>query len=187
MFFLTLLLSSPQHQPERITAKASTSKPPPSKTPDPAPISSPRKWFGPWLIDAFAVLQAQSAATCLSLDKYQNGAPGALQILLLPHVALLILPTARAILPARFLPSGDAKFVDKFYTYLWLWNFTAVAGLAWMTYTAYTAGSLGDIRNALFDHPAVSSVGFDTIFCWLSWICWWQIQGDKTSYVKADL
>lgn len=187
LFFLTLLLSPRQQHSESPTSARSTLKTPAPEIPDPASVSNNRKWLGPWLIDALAVLQASLTVTCLAFDKYQNGASGALQILLLPHVALLILPIARTMLPERFLPLGDAKSVDKFYSYLWSWIFTAVGNLAWITYKAYTAGGIHCIPKALFEHPAVSSVGFDTIFCWLSWICWWQIQADKTSYVRAAL
>lgn len=177
LFFLTLLLSPPQ---QKLAAPAPTK-------PTSTPTKPRRKWLGPWLIDGIAVIGTKAAAECLSRDKYWNGAPGFMPLLLAPHVVLLILPTARAVLPSRLLPLGDAKTVDKFYTYLWMLVFSSVFQLAYKTYTAYLTGNVGGIRDALFEHPAVSSVGFDTIFCWITWFCWWQVQGDKWSYVMPDL
>ena len=103
-----------------------------------------------------------------------------MQLLLLPHIVLMMLPTLRAILPANFFSSGDTKTVNKIYGFLWLTNSYFLGDLIWTTYEAYQAGTLGDIGSALLEHPAVSSVGFDVIFCWVSWICWWQTQDDPT-------
>lgn len=100
-------------------------------------------------------------------------------VLLLPHVALMIVPTARAILPARLFPTDEASTLDKIYGALLLFNSYFVGRLALTTYHAYTAGTLSRILVTLLEHPAVSSVGFDVIFCWISWLCWWQTQGQN--------
>ena len=99
-------------------------------------------------------------------------------VLLAPHVALLALPFARAVLPARFFKDDDEVFVDKTHNYMWalvLGN----AGLMMLrtTTTAYAYSGTQGIRDALLEHPAVSSVGFDVIFCWITWICWYWTQG----------
>ncbi|KAF2628797.1 hypothetical protein BU25DRAFT_390707 [Macroventuria anomochaeta] len=188
LYFLTLLLSPPQQQPITPNPKEFTNpKESRSEAPELAPVSKPRKWLGPWLIDGLSVTNTYAAANCLSRENYWNGSPGFMPLLLVPHVVLLILPMARAILPAKFFPIGDPKTVNKIYKFLWTSNFTFVGQLVWTTYKAYLAGNLGGIRDALLEHPAVGSVGFDVIFCWISWICWWQIQSDKSSYVMSDL
>lgn len=133
---------------------------------------------GPWIIDFLSVINTLTAASLLGKDKYQNGAPGFMRLLLLPHIILMVLPTLRAILPAKVFSLGDTKTVNKIYGFLWLTNAYFVGDLLWATYKAYQAGTLGDIGSALLEHPAVSSVGFDVIFCWICWICWWQTQGD---------
>lgn len=182
LYFLTLLLSPPQQQPTAPSSNESGSKDPTSSS-----VSGYRKWFGPWLIDGLSVISTCGAADVLSWTKYQNGAPGFMQILLLPHVALMILPTARAILPARLFHPGHPTIVNKIYNFLWFLNAQFLGRLVWTTYQAYQAGNLGGIRDTLMEHPAVSSVGFDVIFSWLSWICWWQTQGDQTSFLSPKI
>ena len=173
LYFLTVLLSPQQQHPATTTSKESASG-------DSKSAARPwyRRWFGPWIIDFLTVTNTRTAATMLGKDKYQNGAPGFMQLLLLPHIVLMVLPTLRAILPAKFFSSGATKTVDKIYGFLWLTNSYFLGDLLWTTYKAYKLGTFGDIGSTLLEHPAVSSVGFDVIFCWISWICWWQTQDD---------
>lgn len=45
----------------------------------------------------------------------------------------------------------------------------------WSTYSAVTeegGNGWGGIQRALYSHPAVSSVGWDVICCWVSWGMW---------------
>lgn len=173
LYFLTLLLNPKQQQSTTIETKDPASVIPKS---DSKP--SYRRFLGPWIIDFLSVISTRNAANLLGQDRYQSGAPGFMQILLLPHIALMVLPTLRAILPATFFPLDDTKTLNRVYGFLWLttaYFFCEI--LLWETYKNYRAGILGDIGSALFEHPAVSSVGLDVIFCWLSWICWWQTQG----------
>ncbi|KAF1929929.1 uncharacterized protein M421DRAFT_59724 [Didymella exigua CBS 183.55] len=182
LYFLTLLLTPQQQQlstpgPEKSVSRKLKS----------APVSGYRKWFGPWLIDGLSVWVNGAAANALSWDKYQNGAPGFMQILLLPHVALMLLPTLRAILPEKFFLIGDTTTVNKIYRFLWFLNTQFFGQLVYTTFKAYRDGNLGGIRDALLEHPAVSSVGFDVIFCWISWICWWRTQDHTTWFLMPDL
>lgn len=103
-----------------------------------------------------------------------------MQLLLLPHIILMVLPTLRAFIPAKCFSLGDTKTIDKIYGFLWLTNSYFLGDLLWNSYRAYQAGTLEGIGGALLEHPAVSSVGFDVIFCWISWICWWQTQAEPT-------
>ncbi len=176
LYFLTLLLSPPQQQP---------AAPQHSKRATPAAYKSEHaskshSWLGPWLIDGISVVMTTGAADRLSKERYWNG-PGFMPLLLLPHAILLVLPTFRALLPARFFPVGEFKTSDRIYSFLWVLNFHFVGRLAWTTYQAYVTGDLGHICNTLLEHPAVSSVGCDVIFCWISWLCWWQTQSDSSS------
>lgn len=174
LYFLTLLLTPPRQQPASPPSLQKST----SEATEAAVAPRPANWLGPWIIDSLSVVLTSVAADRLSREEYWNGAPGFLPLLLLPHAVLLILPTSRAILPARFFSLGDVKTVDSIYKFLWVVNFHFVGRLAWTTYKAYVAGNLGAIRDTLLEHPAVSSVGFDVIFCWISWLCWWWTQSE---------
>jgi hypothetical protein len=161
LFLLTLLLSPPSQQPLSRT-------------------STRGKWLGPWLVDVFAVLSTVASASYLAKEKYWNHPTAFMPLLLAPHVTLLILPSARAILPASLFKTGAPKTVDTIYSSMWLLVFSAgIQQLLQVTDNAYSLAGFQGIRNALLEHPAVSSVGFDVIFCWITWLCWWQTQGES--------
>ncbi|KAF3006766.1 hypothetical protein E8E13_010082 [Curvularia kusanoi] len=180
LYFLAMLLSPTQPK---------DSTPPPSlkhtksETAQQVSDSKRHKWLGPWLVDAYSTVAISSAAELLSRESYWNG-PGFMPVLLLPHVVLMIVPTARAILPARLFSTGEPRIVDNIYKTLLMLNLYFIITLAKTTFKAYMAGTLNEILGTLLEHPAVSSVGFDVIFCWISWLCWWQTQGQRsTSYI----
>lgn len=175
LYFLTLLLAAPQQQ--RLTPMSSREAKP--KATNGVVVSKLSRWLGPWLIDGLSVIMTSAAAECLSKEKYWNGAPGFMPLLLLPHIVLLILPILRAVLPAKMFRLGDVKTVDKIYKFLWILNLHFVGRLTWITYKAYAAGNLRNICETLLEHPAVSSVGFDVIFCWISWLCWLRTQNEQ--------
>ena len=182
LYFLTLLLNVAQ-QAAPATSTIEKSRP---ETSNSAPRSKHNKWLGWWLVDGVSTLTVTSAAELLSRETYWHG-PGFMPVLMLPHVVLLIVPTARAILPARFFPEGELRTVNKIYSSLLTFTFYFVGRLAVTTYKAYVAGTLGEILSTLLEHPAVSSVGFDVIFCWISWLCWWQTQGRHSSSYVSEL
>lgn len=166
LFFLTLLLSPPN---------------PPSSTTYGA---QRQKWLGPWLFNFFAVLATAYPAMLLADEHYWHHPTAFLPVLLAPHVALLVLPALRAVVPAKYFVEDDA-FTDKVYNYMWaLVLGNAGLMLAWTTATSYAYSGFGGIWNALFEHPAVSSVGYDAIFCWASWICWYRTQRDRAERVS---
>ncbi|KAI4698852.1 hypothetical protein J4E81_005464 [Alternaria sp. BMP 2799] len=102
-------------------------------------------------------------------------------VLMAPHIALMLLPIARAVVPASSFIE-DIQFTDKVYSYMWaLVLGNAGLMLAWTTATAYAYGGFVGIQSALLEHPAVSSVGFDVIFCWITWVCWYWTQ-PKSAY-----
>ena len=182
LYFLTLLLNVAQ-QAAPATSTIEKSRPETTKS---APGSKRNKWLGWWLVDGVSTLTVTSAAELLSRETYWHG-PGFMPVLMLTHVVLLIVPTARAILPARFFPEGELRTVNKIYSSLLTFTFYFVGRLAVTTYKAYVAGTLGEILSTLLEHPAVSSVGFDVIFCWISWLCWWQTQGRHSSSYVSEL
>lgn len=159
LFFLTLLLSPP--------------------TPPPPSTSGVyrQKWLGPWLVNLVAIVATAYPALLLADEYYWHHPTDFMPVLLAPHIALLVLPFARAIIPAKYFNDNNVEFVDKVYNYLWalvLGN----AGLMLLkaTATAYAYSGFQGIQNALLEHPAVSSVAFDVIFCWITWICWYRTQ-----------
>src|SRR4051812_26225785 len=157
LFLLTLLFS-----------------PPALRSPKLGPRS--HSWVGPWLLDLFAIFATAYPAMQLADQHYWHHPTHFMPMLLAPHVALMLLPIARAIVPARYL-DDDVQFTDKVYHYMRVLSSVIFgAMLGWTTARAYSCSGFKGIRNALFAHPAVSSVGFDVIFCWITWICWYQMQ-----------
>ncbi|KAF2678337.1 hypothetical protein K458DRAFT_436004 [Lentithecium fluviatile CBS 122367] len=150
--------------------------PPPPKPPTSTGIYR-RKWLGPWVIQLVTILFVQYPAYMLADEYYWFHQTDFLPMLLTPHIALLVLPFARAILPAKYLTDSNVEFAGTVYRYLW--GTTIIGGallFARITSMAYGySGAIG-IWNQLFEHPAVSSVAFDVIFCWLSWYTWWRAQ-----------
>jgi hypothetical protein len=153
-----------------------------------------RKCLGPWLFDLFAVLSTVASASCLAKEEYWNHPRAFMPLLLAPHVSLLILPAARAILPANVFREVGGNATDMIYSSMWPLVFgTGVLRLFRVTDGSYTAAGFQGIFDALFEHPAVSSVEFDVIFCWVTWLCWWQMQGrienifaQRLSYSKKE-
>lgn len=143
-----------------------------------APTNSPtkRRWFGSWLINFAAIIATLYPAYLLADDEYWHSS-SFMVVLLIPHVALLILPFSRAIVPHKYFKNDDVRFAEGLYKYLW--TATILGGaICWLRVTglAYNYGGVEGIARALFEHPAVSSVGFDTIWCWISWFMWWRVQ-----------
>lgn len=162
LFFLNMLLSSP---------------PPP---PPPSTGIYRRKWFGPWLIQLLTILLVQYPALMLA-DEYYWFDHRFLPMLLTPHIALLVLPSARAILPGKCFTDSNVEFAGTVYRYLW--GTTILGGgllFAYITSMTYDYSGLPGFWNALLEHPAVSSVAFDVIFCWFSWFTWWRVQSQAT-------
>ncbi|KAH7396589.1 hypothetical protein DE146DRAFT_657182 [Phaeosphaeria sp. MPI-PUGE-AT-0046c] len=160
LFLLTLLLSPP------VSSQASSTS------------ARRSNWLGPWLLNLGTVFATAIPAFLLADDHYWHHSEDFLPVLLIPHVALLVLPAARALLPARYLPESNVVFDDKVYGYMWV---LTIANAALMmiktTYAAWAYSGFQGIQNALLEHPAVSSVGFDVIFCWTTWVCWYLTQG----------
>ncbi|KAF1944776.1 hypothetical protein EJ02DRAFT_442343 [Clathrospora elynae] len=158
LFFLTLLLSPPAPSP---------------------PLTSGfrrQKWLGPWNLNFIAIFATAYPAMQLADEHYWHHPTHFMPVLLAPHIALMVLPIARAIVPANYF-NDDVEFIDKVYNYMWaLVLGNAGLMLAWTTATAYAYSGFQGICSALLEHPAVSSVGFDVIFCWVTWICWYQTQ-----------
>lgn len=157
LFLLTLLFSLPAPRSPKLGPRS-------------------HSWVGPWLLDFFAIFATAYPAMQLADQHYWHHPTHFMPMLLAPHVALMLLPIARAIVPARYL-DGDVQFTDKVYHYMRV--LTSVifgAMLGWTTASAYSCSGFKGIRNALFAHPAVSSVGFDVVFCWITWICWYRMQ-----------
>ncbi|EAT86138.2 hypothetical protein SNOG_06307 [Parastagonospora nodorum SN15] len=110
-------------------------------------------------------------------------------VLLIPHVALLVTPFARALVPENWFPENDLAFEDKVFGYMWALTLgNAALMMLKTTYAAVSYGGFVGIQNALLEHPAVSSVGFDVIFCWITWICWYITRGeDVGSFTKEPI
>jgi hypothetical protein len=164
LFLLTLLLSPP--------ASSSISR------------FRGQKWLGPWLLNFLAIFATAYSAMQLADEHYWHHPTHFMSMLLAPHIALMVLPVARAIIPAGYF-NDDVQFTDKVYNYMWVLVLgNAGLMLAWTTATAYAYSGFTGIWSALLEHPAVSSVGFDVIFCWITWISWYWTQAKP---VRTDV
>lgn len=165
LFLLTLLLSPP--------APAATS------------ASRGQRWIGPWLLNLFSIFATAYPAMQLADEHYWHHPTHFMPMLLAPHIALMLLPIARSIVPTKYF-GEDIQFTDKVYNYMWaLVLGNAGLMLAWTTAKAYNYSGLVGIQSALLEHPAVSSVGFDVIFCWITWICWYLTQSKSAQNMKG--
>ncbi|KAF2659949.1 hypothetical protein K491DRAFT_712240 [Lophiostoma macrostomum CBS 122681] len=151
----------------------------PPALPAPTPTALQKnKWYGPWLINLVAIAVTEIAAFELRSESYWYWhGKSIMPVLIAPHVALLVLPIARGSLPSRYISDNNVAFVDD--VYKWLWRMT-IAGGAWIwvtcTVVAINYGGVAGILNALFEHSAITSVGFDVVFCWITWFSWWSIR-----------
>jgi hypothetical protein len=169
LFLLTLLVS------QGSTPPTSTTK------------ASRHRWLSPWLIDLFALQVTLASVAILGNDKYWNLPELFMSALMAPHIALMAMPLARAVLPTHFFAHDDADFVDKAYDYMCY--LVCVVGSGRVQATSYKFFSLAGVSiicSALFEHAAVSSVGFDVIFCWMTWLCWWAVGGNAMVPVKEQ-
>ncbi|KAF2749673.1 hypothetical protein M011DRAFT_438904 [Sporormia fimetaria CBS 119925] len=135
-----------------------------------------RKLMGPWVINFIAIFATLFPAYLLADESYWHH-KSFLPVLLIPHLALLVLPLSRAILPSKYFREDDVGFMENLYKYLWGATIFGGALLFWrVTSLAYGYSGFWGTLSTLLEHPAVSSVGFDTVFCWVTWICWWMVQ-----------
>jgi hypothetical protein len=169
LFLLTLLLS-----------------PPPSPSRSLFTTHRPR-WLRPWLLNLGAILATSIPALLLADEHYWHHSSDFMPVLLTPHVALLVLPFLRAVVPDNYVSEGDAASTDRIYKYLWALTL-GNAGFMMLktTYTAWSYGGFEGIGSALLEHPAVSSVGFDVVFCWVTWICWLRTQQQDVGRVAQE-
>ncbi|ROT41083.1 hypothetical protein SODALDRAFT_330803 [Sodiomyces alkalinus F11] len=132
-----------------------------TKTPSPSPSLSPSTalfWYP--TIFGFTIGWALEIPN-------QFGRPRFMPMLLGPHVfafaPLLLNAVLRADLPARLLNPPSWYVRAGFMTAL-----VAVA-------TSRVVSAGGDwalVKSTLYEHPAVSSVGWDVICCWVSYAAW---------------
>lgn len=98
-------------------------------------------------------------------------------LLLVPHVAWLILPILHAVVPPSWGYTDDGVEFAQQWINITVWG----GGALFLRSTVAALAAVGPlgIARALYEHPAVSSVGWDTIFSWITWICWKRIGGDE--------
>lgn len=169
LFLLTMILSPPA--------------PPPPST---SAIQRP-KWLGPWLLNIGAVFATVIPAYLLANEHYWHHSSDFMPVLLTPHIALMVLPFVRALVPAKYFPDNDVAFSDRVHGYMWTLTYiNAAIMMLRTTWMAVSYGGFQGIQSALLEHPAVSSVGFDVVFCWITWICWMRTQGSGVGSVARE-
>ncbi|KAF2116094.1 hypothetical protein BDV96DRAFT_631264 [Lophiotrema nucula] len=160
--------------------------PPPVSPAPTSGYSRKPKWLGPWLINLIALGATQYSAYLLFDEHYWHH-PSFLPMVMVPHVALMVLPVARGLIPTKYFSDDNVEIAGKVYKYLW--GMTIGGGvLLFLKITAASYGYSGirGISDALLEHPAVSTVAFDVIFCWVTWITWWKIQGASSETVVGN-
>ncbi|KAH8730854.1 hypothetical protein GQ44DRAFT_746728 [Phaeosphaeriaceae sp. PMI808] len=137
-------------------------------------------WFGLWLLNLGALLATVIPAFLLANEHYWHHSVDFMPVLLAPHISLLVLPFTRALVPDKYLLEVDPAFNDKTYGFMWFLTFVN-AGLMFVktTLAALSYGGFHGIWSALLEHPAASSVSFDVVFCWITWICWYSTEGGR--------
>lgn len=119
--------------------------------------------FGHWAIIALSLLWA----TCLP---FNTGSHRFTAMLLMPH-ALAFFP----LFLTKVLPRAYTRFFSEEPSWLWKLQFMALV-LSTMTGMAYGEGySWVTVLGTLYEHPAVSSVGWDVICCWISAFAWYKL------------
>lgn len=104
------------------------------------------------------------------------GTPSFMPTLLIPHLLLFVPPLLAYFEPdssfCRAIIEGITRKKEKLYTAIVV---ASIVLFGWSTYSAVTeegGNGWGGIQRALYSHPAVSSVGWDVICCWVSWGMW---------------
>jgi hypothetical protein len=108
--------------------------------------------------------------------------PYFMYLLLLPHVALFIPPILYSVPQSwgTIHPSAEAaqRFYERVYSLLVMLSIVLICLASNVTWNS--------IEGALYEHPAVSSVGWDVILCWISWGTWIFVhQVDRSDDRKA--
>lgn len=136
-----------------------------------------RTWLGPWLINLLTIVFTIWPAYQLADEHYWYHQTEFMPMLMVPHVALLIMPLLRAVVPQKYLSDSNVEFAGTVYKFLWAaHNFGGGLLFTRVTAVAYKFSGPRGIWQQLWEHPAVSSVAFDVMFCWISWGTWWAIQ-----------
>ncbi|KAF0324638.1 hypothetical protein GQ607_008077 [Colletotrichum asianum] len=152
--FCAILRSQAANRPSSKDGKGSDATP--KAVPDKASSSS-MSWYT--VILTTNLLWATSIPSA-------TGSPGFLALLLEPHLLAFAPLVLQGILPAHML--GDPTWFFK------------LASMAWVLAVAFR-GIVGIdkgmtiVMKTLYGHPAVSSVGWDVICCWVSFGAWYLI------------
>lgn len=159
LFFLAVLLSPAQKNSE---AKAASHQ----------KDSKITSWV-PLLVTQLAVVLITLINVGLIPSVY--GTPSYLPVLAAPHILLIVLPLLPNLpfwSPEKIYQSSE----DASWHYSTLYNYIIFCSFVLQVITTQNAFNseqgLYGIVDALYEHPAVSSVGWDVILCWLSFGLW---------------
>lgn len=99
--------------------------------------------------------------------------PSFMPVLLIPHLLLFVMPLLAYLAPRITFCKGVIDSIgrgkEKLYSTIMV---ASIVLFGWSTYAAVGEHGWNGIRSALYSHPAVSSVGWDVIGCWVSWGAW---------------
>lgn len=155
----------------------------------PAAWTPPRALYGVCVLLTFLSVAAVPWVTGTALF---------MRVLILPHVVLVLPSVLHAVTPAaRGLRHASLRDADDYLRPLyqlafWLAMYSQLKVGAEAVFFPLTdgalvhrhanvlpplegagsGGSMGSLRNALYEHPAVSSVGWDVLLCSISFVCW---------------
>jgi hypothetical protein len=123
------------------------------------------------LLQAVILVHGLGAAAALP---YIVKTPYFLFALLIPHLLFFAPPVFSDFSQRWALAHSTTQIIDRFSVRLY--QTIILAAIAMQTLATYRVmkldGDFNGVRGALYEHPAVSSVGWDAIYCWLSFGLW---------------
>jgi len=111
---------------------------------------------------------------------YTLTSPYFLTFLVAPHVLLFLPPLLHRLVPSAWGTSREVKEAEAWYAKFYggvvvcaaLLQGKATLNVVREGSAGAESGGYGGVLGALYEHPAVSSVGWDVILCWVSWGMW---------------
>lgn len=153
LFFLAVLLRDPEPEASPPSTKDAEKDPAAAR----GSYLSPEAWY-----NAAIALQISIAVAIPKM----YGQPGFMRLLLGPHVLAFAPLLLNGILPGRGTPPLSKKPSSFVLTCFVTLIYSATAQLYREGVDVFTA------LETLHEHPAVGSVGWDVICCWISYSAW---------------
>ncbi|KAF2812590.1 uncharacterized protein BDZ99DRAFT_461249 [Mytilinidion resinicola] len=146
----------------------------------PAFQQDPSRWTPPLSILLIPLLATFVSTGMMPISVSK---PYFMYILLLPHFALFMPPVLYSVVPQSWgTTHRSLKAAERYYERVY--SLLVMLSIVFIALASRTAW--GGVLTALYEHPAVSSVGWDVILCWISWGFWTLVQQFGASDVRRE-